>query len=234
MRRNQPSLSQPPPWVTVLAAGRKALKVFSPNHPQPFILAQPLFLAVLMPVSFSSGSSRLCCGGLKGSPGPPAAHPPLSVYPIHLYLAYLAWGEGYLAIRSNLERDSVLPASASGQLDLEGLASETHHAPWMKVVTRPALPPLAQSLGNLFPGPSRLSKPWPAQPQRCWLRFPHFLVFSSPLPQALPALGSQPPPPELDRSLCGHRALLPSPCPLGDIGADFHVASVRLGELYKH
>ena len=36
------------------------------------------------------------------------------------------------------------------------------------------------------------------------------------------------------RSLCGHRALPPSPCPLGDTGADFHVASVGLGELYKH
>lgn len=36
------------------------------------------------------------------------------------------------------------------------------------------------------------------------------------------------------RSLCGHRALLPSPCPLGDIGADLRVASVGLGELYKH
>lgn len=35
-------------------------------------------------------------------------------------------------------------------------------------------------------------------------------------------------------SLCGHRVLPPSPCPLGDIGADFHVAIVGLGELYKH
>lgn len=32
-------------------------------------------------------------------------------------------------------------------------------------------------------------------------------------------------------SLCGHRALLPSPCPLGDTGADFCVTSVVLGEL---
>lgn len=67
--------------------------------------------------------------------------------------------------------------------------------PWMKVEAKPALPPLALSLGNLFPGPSRLSKPWPAQPQRCWLRFPHFLVFSSLLPQALPALWPSPHPP---------------------------------------
>ena len=79
-------------------------------------------------------------------------------------------------------------------------AVEALHAPWMKVATKPALPPLAGSLGNLFPGPSRLSKPWPAQPWRCWLRFPHFLVFSSPLPQALPALwpSPHPPVPELD------------------------------------
>ena len=62
----------------------------------------------------------------------------------------------------------------------------------MKVATNPAPPPLAQSRGNLFPGPSRLSKPWPAQPQRCWLRFPHFLVFSSLLPQAQPDLWPSP------------------------------------------
>lgn len=56
------------------------------------------------------------------------------------------------------------------------------------------LPPLRQSLGNLFPGPSRQSRPWPAQP--CWLRFPPYvLVFSSPLPQApLPALSPSPHP----------------------------------------
>lgn len=59
------------------------------------------------------------------------------------------------------------------------------------------LPPLHQSPGNLFPGPSRQSRPWPAQ--HCWLRFPYFLVFSSPLPQApLPALSPSPPPPELE------------------------------------
>lgn len=34
--------------------------------------------------------------------------------------------------------------------------------------------------------------------------------------------------------LRGHRALPLSPCLPGDIGADFHVASVGLGELYKH
>lgn len=36
------------------------------------------------------------------------------------------------------------------------------------------------------------------------------------------------------RPLRGHRALPRSPCLPGDIGADFHVASVGLGELYKH
>lgn len=35
-------------------------------------------------------------------------------------------------------------------------------------------------------------------------------------------------------SLCGHRVLPPSHCCLSDIGADLHVASVGLGELYKH
>lgn len=54
-------------------------------------------------------------------------------------------------------------------------------------------PALARSLGNLFPGPSRPSKPWPAQPRRCWLRFPHFLVFSSPPPQRS-CSPAQPPP----------------------------------------
>lgn len=69
--------------------------------------------------------------------------------------------------------------------------SETCHAPWMKVVS--TLSPLHQSPGNLFPGPSRQSRPWPAQ--HCWLRFPYFLVFSSPLPQApLPALSPSPHP----------------------------------------
>ena len=72
--------------------------------------------------------------------------------------------------------------------------SGTGHAPLMKVATKPVLSPLARSLGNLFPGPSRLSKPRPAQPQRCWLRFPRFLVFSSPLPQALPAFWPSPHP----------------------------------------
>lgn len=95
------------------------------------------------------------------------------------------------------------PANLRGTLPLtlcpyEGWTwrtSETCHAPWTKVVS--TLSPLHQSRGNLFPGPSRQSRPWPAQ--HCWLRFPYFLVFSSPLPQApLPALSPSPPPQELE------------------------------------
>lgn len=175
------------------AVGRRALKVFSPKHLQPFHLAQTLFLAVFMPVSLPSGSSGLCCWGLKCSPGPPAACRS-SVCLHYLSLSGLPCGDRAAAVLGNLERKPALLASASGRLNEEDLGSGTGHAPLMKVATKTALSPLARSLGNLFPGPSRLSKPRPAQPQRCWLRFPRFLVFSSPLPQALPAFWPSPHP----------------------------------------
>lgn len=103
----------------------------------------------------------------------------------------------------NLERDCpsgfCIRKAKLRRLDWEGLGLRALPCPPNEGGDKPALPPLAQSPGNLFPGPGRLSKPWPAQPQCCWLRFPHFLVFSSPCcPRRCLLSGPAPTRPELD------------------------------------
>lgn len=69
---------------------------------------------------------------------------------------------------------------------------------WRPGPQRPAMPPgrrwqlnqpplsLAQSLGNLFPGPSRLSKPWPARPSVAGSGFPTFWFSHLPCPRHSP------------------------------------------------
>lgn len=180
------------------ASGQESFEGLLPPPPSP--PAQPslcfwqgscLFLFLLALLG--------CAIGAKCGPGPPAACPS-SVYPT---TSVLRSGGRSPVYRVTL-RETALLASASGRPNLEGWtwkawASEPCHAPRVKVAINQRSPPLAQSPGNLFPGPGRLSKPWPAQPQCCWLRFPHFLVFSSPCcPRRCLLSGPAPTRPELD------------------------------------
>lgn len=141
----------------MLSAGRRALTGSSPNTPAlPPGLTVPgstqqcscLLLFLLVPPGCAVGTELLPLGLL------------LPVHP--LSASGLPEAEKGSLLMHFLRE--ILPSwPGIGRLASESLGlRDSPHTPRMKVATTLALPPLPQSQGNLFPGPSRLSRPWPA------------------------------------------------------------------------